>query len=56
MIGMIKAMRPSALGIMLATATGLADANLWIGRPWLENQAHPFDLQRPLGLSATTPF
>ncbi len=32
------------------------DAYLWIGRPWLENQADPFDLQRSLQLAATTPY
>jgi endoglucanase len=43
-----------------ATARRLAkryvDAYLWIGRPWLYNQASPFDLQRTIRLAATTPF
>lgn len=43
-----------------ATARGLAaryaDAYLWIGRPWLYNQADPFSLSRTLQLAATTPF
>ncbi len=42
------------------TARGLArrdvDAYLWIGRPWLINQADPFSLSRSLALAATTPF
>lgn len=37
-------------------AAHLVDAYLWIGRPWLDNQADPFDLQRSLALAATTPF
>ncbi len=32
------------------------DAYLWFGRPWLDNQADPFDLRRALALAATTPF
>lgn len=32
------------------------DAYLWIGRPWLDNQDAPFDLQRTIRLAATTPF
>lgn len=32
------------------------DAFLWIGRPWLDNQASPFDLQRALQLARTMPF
>jgi hypothetical protein len=43
-----------------ATARRLAgryvDAYMWIGRPWLDNQDSPFDLQRTLQLAATTPF
>ncbi len=39
-----------------AIASRLVDAYLWIGRPWLENQADPFDLQRALALARTTPF
>jgi endoglucanase len=37
-------------------ASRLVDAYLWIGRPWLENQADPFDLQRALALSRSTPY
>ena len=37
-------------------ARRMVDAYLWIGRPWLINQADPFDLQRTLALAATTPF
>jgi endoglucanase len=33
-----------------------ADAYLWIGRPWLDNGAYPFDLNRALGLAALSPF
>jgi endoglucanase len=32
------------------------DAYLWIGRPWLDNQSDPFDLERALALARTTPF
>ena len=32
------------------------DAYLWFGRPWLYNQAKPFDLQRALQLTRTTPY
>jgi hypothetical protein len=39
-----------------ATARRLVDAYLWIGRPWLVNQADPFDLNRALQLARTTPF
>lgn len=37
-------------------AARLVDAYLWIGRPWLDNQADPFDLQRSLALARTTPY
>jgi endoglucanase len=37
-------------------AAQLADAYLWIGRPWLDNASYPFDLKRALGLAASTPF
>jgi endoglucanase len=37
-------------------AARLVDAYLWFGRPWLDNQSDPFDLQRALGLASTTPF
>ena len=32
------------------------DAYLWFGRPWLYNQADPFDLQRALAITSTTPY
>jgi hypothetical protein len=37
-------------------AARYADAYLWVGRPWLDNGAYPFDLQRALGLASSTPF
>lgn len=37
-------------------AAGMVDAYLWIGRPWLDNQSDPFDLQRSLALASSTPF
>jgi endoglucanase len=37
-------------------ATHYADAYMWIGRPWLHDASYPFDLQRALGLAASTPF
>jgi endoglucanase len=37
-------------------AARLVDAYLWFGRPWLVDQADPFDLQRSLQLARTTPF
>jgi endoglucanase len=37
-------------------AAKLADAYLWIGRPWLDDASYPFDLKRALGLAASTPF
>lgn len=37
-------------------AARYADAYLWVGRPWLDNGSWPFDLQRALGLAASTPF
>jgi endoglucanase len=33
-----------------------ADGYVWVGRPWLYNQADPFDMQRALDVSRTTPF
>ncbi|MHB8658939.1 MAG: glycoside hydrolase family 6 protein [Solirubrobacteraceae bacterium] len=39
-----------------AVAAQLCDAYLWYGRPWLDNQSHPFDLQRALQIAASTPF
>ncbi|HEY6396840.1 MAG TPA: glycoside hydrolase family 6 protein [Solirubrobacteraceae bacterium] len=32
------------------------DAYLWVGRPWLDNGAWPFDLTRTLALARSTPF
>jgi endoglucanase len=37
-------------------ATTVVDGFLWIGRPWLFDQADPFDLQRSLALARTSPF
>lgn len=37
-------------------AAALADAYLWIGRPWLYAASYPFELNRALGLAASTPF
>jgi endoglucanase len=39
-----------------AVAAGSVDAYLWIGRPWLVNQAEPFDPARTLELARSTPF
>jgi endoglucanase len=39
-----------------ALAAKLVDAYLWIGRPWLDDQADPFDLSRALALARSTPF
>jgi endoglucanase len=39
-----------------AIAGRLLDAFLWIGRPWLDNQADPFDLERSLQMARTTPY
>ncbi len=39
-----------------AKAAQYCDAYLWIGRPWLYNQASPFDLNRALAEARTTPF
>ncbi len=39
-----------------AIAAKLVDAYLWLGRPWLQNQADPFDLPRALALARTSPF
>ena len=39
-----------------AIARRSADAYLWIGRPWLDYGADPFDLQRALGLARSSPF
>jgi endoglucanase len=32
------------------------DAYLWVGRPWLDNGASPFDLPRTVALARSTPF
>ena len=37
-------------------AAKYADGYVWVGRPWLYNQADPFDMQRALDVSRTTPF
>lgn len=37
-------------------AARYADAYVWAGRPWLFGAASQFDLQRALGLAASTPF
>ncbi len=39
-----------------SVAERFTDAYLWFGRPWLDNQAGPFDLGRSLTLAANTPF
>jgi endoglucanase len=39
-----------------AAAQKWCDGYLWFGRPWLDNQAAPFDQQRALAVAATTPF
>ena len=43
-------------GSVRSIAGRLVDAYLWIGRPWLDNQASPFDLQRSLQMARTTPY
>jgi hypothetical protein len=37
-------------------AARYADAYLWIGRPWLDYGADPFDLRRALALAASSPW
>ncbi len=37
-------------------ATQYVDAYMWFGRPWLYNQAAPFELGRALTLARTTPY
>jgi len=37
-------------------AARYTDAYLWVGRPWLDNGAYPFDLHRALGLAASSPW
>ena len=51
--------RQPALGTVRTArsfAARFVDAYLWIGRPWLDDQSDPFDLQRALALARTTPF
>jgi endoglucanase len=37
-------------------AARYVDAYVWVGRPWLDYGSDPFDLQRALGLAASTPW
>ncbi len=37
-------------------ASRYVDAYMWFGRPWLYNQASPFDMNRALTLARTTPY
>jgi len=37
-------------------AATYVDAYVWVGRPWLHNQANPFELNRALAVARTTPF
>jgi endoglucanase len=37
-------------------ATQYVDAYMWFGRPWLYNQAAPFELSRALTLASSTPY
>jgi endoglucanase len=37
-------------------AARYADAYVWVGRPWLDNGAGPFDLPRALALAASSPW
>ncbi len=37
-------------------AASFCDAYMWFGRPWLYEQADPFDLQRALQLVRTSPY
>jgi endoglucanase len=39
-----------------AVAARWVDGYLWIGRPWLDFQASPFDLQRSLAIARTSPY
>ncbi|MGO9974070.1 MAG: glycoside hydrolase family 6 protein [Solirubrobacteraceae bacterium] len=39
-----------------AIAASLADAYVWVSRPWLDYGSYPFDLPRALAIAATTPF
>lgn len=37
-------------------ATSHVDAYLWFGRPWLKNQAYPFELSKALGVARAAAF
>lgn len=37
-------------------ALRFCDGYVWLGRPWLTNQASPFNMQRTLQIARTTPF
>lgn len=39
-----------------ALAARYVDAYLWFGRPWLYNQAAPFQLTRAMAVATTTPY
>ena len=41
---------------VLTPARRYCDGYLWFGRPWMDNQASPFDLNRALAIAAATPF
>jgi endoglucanase len=43
-------------GLDRSLAARYADAYLWVGRPWLDYGAYPFDMARALGLAASSPF
>ena len=43
-------------GHINALAKKYVDAYMWFGRPWLYNQAAPFDMNRALDLARTTPY
>jgi hypothetical protein len=43
-------------GYDVSLAARYADAYVWAGRPWLTGAAGEFNLQRALGLAASTPF
>jgi endoglucanase len=39
-----------------AMAARWVDGYVWLGRPWLDYQASPFDVRRSLAIARTTPF
>lgn len=39
-----------------SSALAHVDAYLWFGRPWLHNQAYPFELSKALGVAAASPY